>query len=359
MEEGDKALFDQIICECNKGHFVVIKDLELLKTSPKWHIITSSFPKLVCSSIPSYAAKTSELTPLSAIPPPLRNFGNSCFLNVIIQCLFRIDPLRKAYLRCRWSDAVPHVFFPDGVFRLKYFAYGFHDYLSKMFTHMIDLDFSAAFYSDHQILQSYVGSSDQVGRSYEYKEESVLEIFNRIISSIDDHPVHPLIAQAYNCLKFRYLSHFGTQTMYFLPFLISRQFPSGISISTLLSNLREDYFPLENIPLKFSQFGDYFILLFEHQITTDIEHKEIQVTEEVIVQGTSSTTWTFETIAAIYSTQLSSYSWHFIAYIKNCLTQRWYLANDSEIEEHIEFPLSKDEIIKNDKLSLLLLKKKE
>lgn len=358
MEEGEEALFDQIICECNKGHFVVIEDLELLKTSPKWRIITSSFPKLVCSSIPPYAFKKSELTVDSAIPPPLRNFGNSCFLNVIIQCLFRIDPLRKAYLRCRWSDAVPHVLSPDGTYRLKYFAYGFHDYLSKIFTYIIDANFTVDFFRDHQILQSYVGGSDQVGRSFDYKEESVLEIFNRIISSIDDHPVHPLIAQAYSCLKFRYLTHFGTQVMYFLPFLISHQFPASISVSTLLSNLRDDYFPLSNVPLKFSQFGDYFIMLFEHQAGAEIAHKEIQVTEEVTVQG-GSTTWTFEPIVAIYSTQLSSYSWHFIAYVKNCFTQRWYMANDSEIIEHVEFPLSKDEIVKNDKLSLLLLKKKE
>lgn len=353
MEE----LLDRIICECNKGHFVVIEDLELLESAPKWRLITSLFPKLVRSSLPKYATRTWELTPVSSAPVPLRNLGNSCFLNVIIQCLFRIDPLRKAYLRCRWSDAVPSVLFPDEKHRLRYFAYGFHDYLSRVFTHIMDDNMSTDFFRDHQILQSYVGGSDQVGRSFMNQEESVLEIFNRILSSIDDHPVHPLISEAYKCMQFRYTSHFGTQTMYFLPFLISSHFPDSISVSALLSNLREDYFPLDNTPLKFVQFEDYFVLLFEHQDSVGIAHKEIQVSEEITITGSS--TWTFEPVVAIYSTQLGSFAWHFVAYVKDCFTQRWYFANDSEIVEYIDFPFAREEILKKDKLSLLLLKKKE
>lgn len=306
--------------ELRKGKYVITR-LLTEEEKKKW-------PNLVYEDrLPAYCFKNVQMK----VPLPLENDRNSCHTNSLIQFITRIDPVRAAYIRSRWSDThklvrrLPSDYRDelstvDSGERLQIFGYLFHSAMSS-----ITSASTAKEANDSKLqLRTVMRGSDYGSASTSL--QCPLDLIERVFSSVETDMCP--IARAYRMCMFSYSD--AAERLHHrlhLPLLVKSK---TFSIQRVLTKP----FLSENIisddpPGHFEELGGFLIISLIY-ITEEIS---IEVPALISIQDQK-----FQVVAAVYADEHSPVR-HYVAYVE--CEKSVYLADDSVISKVEAFPLGR------------------
>lgn len=320
--------------------------------------LTERYPGMLTDRLPAYLFARE---PVFEEPAPLRNTGNTCYLNAILQALYAVADMRRVYLRTRWSDGVPvevaasagkdDLFTEDGGRRLRQFARAFHDGVSMMFEHMAArTTLTAPASRDYAAMRAHVHGSDVAGSLYYANPESVPEVLARVFSSVADPlvPAQPAIAAAYARCALRYRGSITDKTIE-LPHLvvcINDGMAPRLELREVLAARPCTAVPYAEAVARFEGFGRYLFVSLEYGSV----HKAVSVGSLLELDGTR-----LEPIAAVYRLVLQDGGGHFVTFTRTD-SGRWYAINDAEAFPCHDYPLDLANANENFSLTFVIFK---
>lgn len=302
--------------QCKKGRYVMFGLREIPPS------IQLTYRSLVRADRPWYTYCSVE--PIS--PPPLPNLGNMCHMIALVQVLIQIPPIWRAYIRSRWGDSHPTPrLLPstrddletiDSGERLRSFAYRFHTSMSKLCYYLSISGEIIHISRELSSLQQVMRGSDVHHSLYSIAPQSILEVFNRILSTVESD--QSAIARAYKTCFFRYAMDETTisEPILLLSVVVDKELPVFDFQSLFVPPYRRDRFTLLFPLANFHSFGEYLLVAVEYG---DISRRPLL--DSTLTIGPQS----FSVVGAVYSDE-SSLPRHFLAFIK--FKELWYLAND-------------------------------